>query len=407
MADEENEDQFPNLLLFDALVRNQIYILRYSETVRKKVRTLLDKSEADLVKEIERRLAGVRPGLETPAQVIRMQKLLKGLKSIRTTTWHEVNTAWVKEVLDVAGITAESLNAATLAATPTLIETIMPSAGLLKSIATSRPFEGRTLREWSRTIMQEDLRRIENAVRVGMVTGEDSATIARRIVGTVGLKGTDGLTEITRRQANAITRTAVNFIAAEARAEFTNANAHLFDRELYVATLDSRTTPVCRGHDGHIFPRGKGPRPPLHFQCRSLRVPTFDVDVIGDRPARPHTERILLREYARREGIPTPASRAALPRGTKGAYDAFARARIREMTQRIPGKTSYQKWLKTQSHEFQDDVLGKTKAKLFRDGGLTLDKFVNRQGDELTLAQLARREARAFHAAGLNPDAFR
>jgi hypothetical protein len=57
--------------------------------------------------------------------------------------------------------------------------------------------------------------------------------------------------------------------------------------------------------------------------------------------------------------------------------------------------------------DFQNDTLGITKAKLFREGGLNLDKFVNRNGDELTLAQLAEREAAAFRAAGLDPDKYR
>jgi hypothetical protein len=72
----------------------------------------------------------------------------------------------------------------------------------------------------------------------------------------------------------------------------------------------------------------------------------------------------------------------------------------------VPAATSYQEWLKRQSKEFQEDVLGKTKARLFRDGKLPLDKFVNRLGDELTLAELAGMHSAAFKAAGLDPAAF-
>jgi hypothetical protein len=90
----------------------------------------------------------------------------------------------------------------------------------------------------------------------------------------------------------------------------------------------------------------------------------------------------------------------------KGEFDKFSRKRIRELTGQVPATTSYQTWLKSQSKEFQEDVLGKTKAKLFRDGKLQLDKFVTRNGTELTLSQLAKKHADAFRAAGLNPEDF-
>jgi hypothetical protein len=50
--------------------------------------------------------------------------------------------------------------------------------------------------------------------------------------------------------------------------------------------------------------------------------------------------------------------------------------------------------------------MGVTKAKLFRDGGLELDKFVHRNGDELTLRELAQKHADAFRAAGLDPSKY-
>jgi hypothetical protein len=183
-------------------------------------------------------------------------------------------------------------------------------------------------------------------------------------------------------------------------------NADLFTEEQFVATLDARTTPVCRANDGQRFPLGKGPRPPLHFGCRSLRVPVLDGELLGQRPSKPVTERLLLREFAKERGIDAPSTRDGLPHGSKGAFDDFSRRRVRELTGTVPAKTTYQAWLKGQSTAFQDDVLGKTKARLFRDGGLTLDKFVNRAGDELTIRDLARRHKEAFKAAGLDPEGF-
>lgn len=396
-----------NRALFDAMVRHQIYLLRLSGHVRNRIFALLNATEEDIARQIRDRLRNAAGGLDTPAEVRRLETLLRIIRNTRTRAWAQVDEAWVEEALAIANAEPEALKRMVTLAAPVVIEAQLPSPSALRAIVMSRPFEGRTLRQWASSIMAEDLRRIENAIRMGMVAGEPSTVIARRVVGTARLNGLDGVTEITRRNAEAITRTAVNHISNLARAEFIKANSDLFEEEQFVATLDARTTPVCRANDGERFPVGKGPMPPLHFNCRSLRVPALLDDALGNRPAKPVTERMLLREFAKEHGIKAPTSRADLPYGTKGAFDEFARRRIRELTGQIPAKTTYQEWLSRQSAEFQDDVLGPTRAKLFRDGGLTLQKFVNRRGDELTLAELARREASAFRAAGLDPDDYR
>ena len=391
---------------FDALVRHQILLLRMSGAVRARIQSLLDATEEDIRDKIMARLANAGGGLTSPAEVHRLETLLGIIRSIRLKAWSQIDEAWVEEITALAQQEPDFMAGIVKTVVPVQLDLILPAPALLKAIATTNPFEGRTLREWSQSLAAEDLRRIENSIRVGMVQGESSSEIARRVVGTARLKGVDGVTEITRRAADAITRTAVNHVANHSRQAFLHANSDLFDEEQYVATLDSRTTPVCRSNDGKRFPVGKGPIPPLHFRCRSLRVAVLLGDVLGNRPAKPVTEKMLLREWAQQNGITAPSSRAGLPHGTKTAYDQFARRRIRELTGQVPGKTTYQQWLTRQPAAFQDDVLGKTRAALFRRGGLTLDRFVNRAGDEIPLRDLAKAHADAFRAAGLDPEDF-
>lgn len=394
-----------NEAFFDAMVRHQIYLLRFSESLRKKIQKLLNKTEEDLEEKILFRLKDNK-GLNSPAQVKRMEVLLRVLRNIRLKSWEQVNTVWAEELTALAKLEPEMMKTIITTVSPVIVETILPSPRLLESVVKSRPFQGRILRKWADTVAAEDLRRIDSVVRLGMVAGESSADIARRVVGTAQLKGADGVTEISRRQAAAITRTAVNFIANESRAEFFKDNADILEGEQFVATLDSRTTPVCRANDGKIFPLGEGLRPPLHFNCRSLRVPVLLGDALGDRPAKPVTQKQLLREFNAANGFKA-SSRDDLPKGNKGKFDEFSRKRIRELTGQVPATTSYQNWLKSQSKDFQQDVLGKTKAKLFSEGNLELDKFVNKAGDELTLKELAKKHADAFKAAGLDPEKFK
>ena len=55
--------------------------------------------------------------------------------------------------------------------------------------------------------------------------------------------------------------------------------------------------------------------------------------------------------------------------------------------EQINGETTYNSWLKRQPAEFQDEVLGVERAKLFR-GGMNVDKFTDDEGRTLTLEQL-------------------
>lgn len=399
MAETVNEE------FFDALVRHQVLLMRLSAGLRKKVDALLDATEEDLVREIRRKLKRSSDGL-TPANVRRLQLLERSIKATRAKAWDEITDLWVKELRDLASSEPALIAGLLQTTAPVTLDLILPPTERLRALVNTQPFEGRTMRQWARGVREADLNRILQQIRIGVVQGEPTDRIARRIVGTVRQRGTNGVTEISRRNAAAITRTAVNAFANSARRELFTANSDLFSEEVYTATLDSRTTPICRSLDGKRFKVGEGPLPPMHFSCRSLRVAVFNGQVLGDRPMKPVTERMLLRRYAREAGIKTPSTRAGLPYGHKGRFDQFARGEVRRMTGTGPAATTYQQWLERQSKEFTDDVLGPTRSKLFRDGGLKLDKFVNRAGDELNLAQLARRHADAFRAAGLDPEDF-
>jgi hypothetical protein len=395
-----------NQALFDSIVRHQIGLLRYSASIRRRVWALLDATESDLREQINDGLRRGAPGLIAPASVRRMERVLRGLRETRLRAWKDVDEVWFDEMRAFA--LAEPAFIANILNTvlPVELGLSMPDASVLRSIVTAHPFEGKTLREWSKNIQQADLGRIAQQVRVGMVQGEAPREISRRIVGTVAMKGADGVTAITRRQADALSRTMVSGIGAQARREFMLLNDDIAPEEVFTATLDSRTTPICRSLDGKVYLVGAGPQLPLHFNERSVYSPVIDGEVIGERPMREFTERQLVREYAERNGLGKISRRDALPTGHRGRFDTYARKRMRELTGIVPARTTYGEFLKRQSAQFQNDVLGPTRAALFRKGGLSLDSFVDRSGREIPLSELAKFEADAFRAAGLDPARF-
>ncbi len=385
---------------FDALVRHQIGLMRLSGSIRNDVFKLLNATERDMADKIRSRLTG-KQGLRTPSDVRRMNRLIKSLTATRLKTWKDVNALWVREMVELAKAEPGFVAAAAVNSYPVVINYVIPEVSALEAIVRSKPFQGKTMKGWAQSISAADVKRIEDQIKIGFVQGETGPQIARRIVGSARLRGVNGVTEITRRQASAITRTAVNGIANFAKREFYMANRDVFKEEIYVATLDNRTTPICQSLDGKRFPVGEGEIPPVHIQCRSLRVAVVTPELIGSRPVRNFTKQGLVREFSKSKGLGRISDRAKLPRGTKGEFDQFSRRRMRELTGRTPAKTTYQEFLTRQTTDFQDDILGKIKGKLFRDGGLTLDKFVDKAGNTLTLNQLKATEAAAFVKAGI------
>lgn len=380
-----------------------------SRRISREVIAILNATEPALRDRIEVLLAGIAGGVvdvRSPRNAARLVQLADALREIRQPAAQQMLGVWTEELRAMSAAEAAFMSTAIQTVAPVVLDLNRPDGRSLRAIPTSNPFEGRTLRQWTDRLVAADVDRMMTAIRTGLSLGEDNRTIARRIVGTVRRRGVDGVTQITRRNAEAITRTATNHVTNQARLQFMLANRDILSEELYVATLDGRTTPICRSLDGDIFPLGEGPRPPLHFGCRSLRVPVIDGEVIGKRPARPITESRLLEEYGRQNNLGRVGSRNSLPLGHKGRYDTFRQRRLREITGRVPARVNYGEWLRTQSREFQDDLLGPTKARLFRRGGLTMDRFVDRNGREFSLDELARSDADAFRAAGLDPSDF-
>jgi SPP1 gp7 family putative phage head morphogenesis protein len=393
-----------NEQLVDALIRHQIYLLRYGTGVGGKIVDLLNETERDLKEVIARRGARlVGRALTESVTQQRLKLLLAEVREIRQRAISGAFSEWRKSLTELIKHEAQYIQVAAQTVVPFQLDTVTPEPAVLHALVTHTVFEGNVLSGWANNIARADLNRISTQIKTGIVRGESTQAMASRVVGTVATRGANGVTEITRRDAMSITRTAVQAMSNAARQAVYEHNFNVFTKERFVATLDSRTTPICRAQDGHIYKRGEGPIPPLHFNCRSVRVPYIDPKLAGQRPARSGTERAALREYAAKNGLSNVRSRNNLPHGHKGDFDDFLRSRMRQLTGTVPANTTYAQFLGRQSAGFQDEVLGATRGALFRRGGLPLDRFVDNAGRQYTLVELARREAEAFRRAGLDP----
>lgn len=363
----------------DDLIRHRVELQRFADGLAARVRRIINRAEpamrAALKARLERelRVNPVRGVLSTK----RMQGIAAFVKALNDPTFAEVNSVIRAELTELVKLEAAVSAAIIEGNLPVVAALSIPNARALRSIVYARPMQNKILRDWLAGYEANDRRRIMDEIRQGMIFSETPTQISRRIYGTQALGGSDGVRQITRRGATALANTTTAAIFAGALAAVYAANSNVVKKEQYVATLDSRTTPICRSLDGNVYKRGKGPHPPIHINCRSVRVPVIDGRKLGVRPANAATERQL-------RGLRGPARRRA----------------VEKLVGQVPGDTTYQVWLGRQSVAFQNEVLGPTRGVLFRKGGLTLDRFVDSSGHQYTLDELFAREANAFRKAG-------
>ena len=391
---------------FDAALRHQIGVRRFAAGEVAAILAILEESDREIVLKLRKALVKTGGGLRLTDR--RLALMLQSIRKLRKATFKAVREK-LRDDLGDLGVSEAAFETRMLdAAIPIDVDFASVSVGQLRAIATSRPFQGRFLREWFQDLERADQERLKSALRLGQAQGESVPNIVRRVAGTRARRFTDGALSITRRNAETVVRTAINHVSNRAREDVWEANADIVQAVRWTSTLDGRTSAICRSRDGKYAPVGNNPlpeqfkddrlvparaRPPAHPNCRSVMVAALDPQgVVGDRP--------FVRDTRRRGEREVDFRKRARENGTTVAQER--RKWADENIGQVPAKTSYNDWLKTQPASFQDEVLGTTKARLFRKGGLTLDKFVDRKGTELTLDQLRATEPEAFILAGLD-----
>lgn len=354
--------------LADLAIGHQIYMQRYGGHVGRKIIALLNRADADLFAKLREALERLPPQSFT---VQRLDQLLVSVQRLNADVYSGVGLELDKELLELAGYEASYQHRTLTGVLPKEVAQALTlnqvSGRQAYAAAMARPFQGKLLKEALKDIESARAVRIRDAIRMGFVEGETIDQMVRRIRGTRAAGYADGLLEIDRRGAQALVRTAVNHTANYARQATFEANADLISEWQFLAVLDGRVTITCASLSGKTFKIGTGPQPPRHWGCRSTAVP-------------------VMRAAWEALGL----SQSEIIEPTQASMDG-----------QIAGDITYSKWLKSKPADFQNEILGPERAKLFRNGGMTLDKFVDHNGKTYTLDELKRRDSDAFDKAGM------
>ena len=217
---------------------------------------------------------------------------------------------------------------------------------------------------------------VNNGLLIGRTTQEISRELRGRLdfeeVGTLAsIKQKGGVaTKLANNQIETIVRTSINQVSNSAANAVYRNNSDITDRYRYVATLDTRTSPICSRLDGQVFTYGKGPTPPQHFNCRSTTVP------------------LVKEAFLKRFGVTQEDFEEGAQRPSKTG--------LAQKGKMVPANENYASWLSKQPSEIQDEVFGKKKGVIYRsqlrkkDPTTVLREFVRSDGSELTLEELGR-----------------
>jgi SPP1 gp7 family putative phage head morphogenesis protein len=395
-----------------ALYRNAIDLNRYSNKVAKDIIVVYNDIIIDAVNQLR-----AIDELAAPVKAARLRAILAQLRDSLNTWSGGSITALSTELQGLAELqtefATEQLRKALPAGQRTIVNTVEVSPQFAASVVTTDPTQigvitlsddlfaavqgapqtysltatqgtmitlpnGEVVSKAFRGIAVDQAEQFSQVVRNGLLTGESTPAIAKRLIGRLQfgdygplsvkqLAAAGGeLTAVANNQVMALVRTSINQVANAASQQVYEANQDITKKYRYIATLDTRTSARCRALDGREFEYGKGPMPPQHFNCRSTTVPILDYNQLGKDLGIENLE-------------PPPSGKRAASGGM------------------VPSDTTYGEWLKKQPRSVQNDAIGADKVPYFNrladkyGAKDAMAKLVRDDGSELSLDDLRKR----------------
>lgn len=294
------------------LYRNAIDLNRYSNSVARRVINAYN----DIIIDATNQLRTIDE-LAAPVKAARLRAILAQLKDSLATWAGDATELTATELQGLAELQSEfvteQLSRALPAGARTAVNTVEISPQFAQSVVTTDPTQlnvvalsddlfaavqgapqtfsltaaqgatitlpnGEVISKAFRGIAVDQAERFSQVVRQGLLTGETTPDIAKRLIGslqfgerakTVGQLVAAGgqATAVADNQVIALVRTSINQVANTASQQVYEANQDITKKYRYIATLDTRTSAICRALDGREFEYGKGPMPPQHFNC--------------------------------------------------------------------------------------------------------------------------------------------
>lgn len=363
--------------IFDSTVRDQAYFDRYAVDLNKRVQGLLASAQNDIVAALAKNDPSAPTMTKWRQQ--RLETLNKDISAIVGDTYKKIGAVTNNGLIKSGNLQTQTAAAGVNKAIGVDIFKVTVTPSDVKAIVGNTLIDGRTIGEWwdkqstdVKAKLSSTIAAGTQALQVGMVQGESIGQLIGRVRGSAT---TPGVMSVTKREAEALVRTSVMQVSSVVRQELYKGNADVLDGFEIIETLDAATCPQCQALDGKRYdmsgnPIGHSipyPGHPVHFNCRGtiMPIPKSFKDLTG--PDSPLTEK----QIAKLDNIPV-GERAS-------------------MNGPVSGNITYQDWLLQQPTMVQEDILGKTRYKLWSENKLDVGDLVTDTGHSLTIKELETR----------------
>ena len=347
--------------------RHAVYLQRYAGGLSNEIDPYLEQLKKEINNELMKADTTMVRGHKLTRIIRRLEEIQKGIYSDYRESLLEQLELFSQHEIDFE---LGSLDSVILSGS---VELSAPAPVQVWAASTSTPLIfpdsndnimlGSYIKNWT----PAQIKNVSGAIANGFNKGDTNQQIAKAITGKGGV-----LDKNTKAMNKQIVRTAVNHISTVARHATMEHNSDIVLGYEWVSTLDGSTSTECKRLDGKVFyfkDDGYKPKPPLHRNCRSVTSPVVD------------------KRYQIDDGTATRASR--MDGGGKPVKATY----------------TYYSLLKEQPRSYVMETLGKTKGKLFLDGGLSSKEFANLTTDQkfrpLSIAELRKKDPQAFEKAGL------
>ena len=185
---------------------------------------------------------------------------------------------------------------------------------------------------------------VRDALIGGLIQGDGIPAVARKI---------QALMNSHRWQAERIVRSEYVRAGNQANLLVYDQNKKVIKGVRWIATLDKRTCQQCGFLDGKVWDDPKKAKVPVlstHANCRCVLVPVIKNSL-----------------------------QLKLPPATRASFDG-----------QVPATETYQKWFPKQAADFQREVLGSSRYRLWKSGAVKLDDFTTAVGKIKPLSKLPR-----------------
>ena len=332
-----------NERLRDDLIRHAIYAERYSDAQLREIIKVLKA----VVKDVEKRIAS-EPNVVTLAWLKQNKAWIEQQAEIFTS---KLDNGLKQSIKDLITHEGELFTRDMKRAISVKFNYTIPAPEVIERAVLSMPVDsGHLFEELMKRYDQLTKDYVISEIRAGIISGEGTKEMVHR------LSGDASLLSIQAASAERMVRSVVMHTMNTARLELYKANRDVIKSVQYVATLDTKTCPVCGTLDGKTWDLDEQhPNPPMHYNCRCVLVP--------------------ITKSWRELGI----DKDEIPPSVRSSMNGY-----------VPETMDYTEWLAKQSEKTQAEILGPTRLKMYKQG-LPIEKMV-RNGKPLTIEELRQKE---------------